>query len=297
MRLFALVCLSALACQSFAGAQEVLTFEVASVKASAPPDANGGVFIGPPRGGPGTSDPERITWSGATLMNMLMAAYEVKRYQVAGPDWLSADEERYRYDIAVKVPAGAAKEQIPAMWRNLLKDRFGINVHTESREFPADELTVAKGGPKFKETTLDPNAPPPPPGPVKLGSDGIPHLERAGMLSMVSPGPNGPILYLVGRATPLGPLTNYLNNQLRHPVTDKTGMTGKYDFVLEHRLDTMGRSISPALAAPAQGDTASEPGTDIGTALEQQLGLKLVKGKAPLPFIVVDHVEKTPTEN
>ncbi len=294
MRLFVLAGLSALACQSFGCAQETLTFEVASVKASAPPDANGAVFVGAPSGGPGTSDPGRITWRGATLMNMLIAAYQVKRYQVAGPDWLRADEESYRYEIAVKVPAGATKEQIPGMRRNFLKDRFGMSAHTELRQFAADELIVAKGGAKFKLTTLDPNAPPPA-GPPKIGPDGLPQFERPGMASIARPGPNGVISYWIARSTPVSSLAAFLTNQLGHPVVDKTGMTGNYDFVLEYRPDMAGRPISPALVA--QGDNVAEPGTDIDTALEQQLGLKLVKGKAPLEFVVVDHIEKTPTGN
>jgi uncharacterized protein (TIGR03435 family) len=80
-------------------------------------------------------------------------------------------------------------------------------------------------------------------------------------------------------------------------TTARTGMTGKYDFVLEYRPETIGRSVAPALAGPTQGDNIADPGTDIGAALEQQLGLKLVKGKAPLQFIVVDRAERTPTAN
>jgi len=294
MRLFVLAGLSALACPSFLCAQETLTFEVASVKASAPPDANGAVFAGAPSGGPGTSDPGQITWRGATFIYMLTDAYQVKRYQVAGPDWLRADEERYRYDIAVKVPAGATKEQIPAMWRNFLKARFGLSAHTEVRQFAADELIVAKGGPKFKTTTLDPNAVLPT-GPPKTGPDGLPQFERPGMASIARPGPDGIINYLVARSAPIGSLTRFLTNQLGHPVIDRTGMTGNYDFVLSYRPDLAGRFISQTLAT--QGDNAAEPGTDIDTALERQLGLKLVKGKAPLEFVVVDHIEKTPTAN
>src|SRR5438445_380299 len=53
-----------------------------------------------PRGGPGTRDPEHLTWSYATLKGLLMKAYDVKAYQVSGPQWLDTE----RYDIAAKVP-------------------------------------------------------------------------------------------------------------------------------------------------------------------------------------------------
>src|SRR5690348_610778 len=125
MRSLAIASCFALACSSFAQ-----SFEVASVKLAPPPDAKGGVFIGAARGGPGTKDPGQITWNGATLTNLLIAAYEVKRYQIKGPDWLATE----RYDIIAKVPAGATKEQIPAMWQRLLQERFGMQARRESKE-------------------------------------------------------------------------------------------------------------------------------------------------------------------
>jgi hypothetical protein len=90
--------LAAFACAlAFGQVTESLTFEVASVK-PAPVPQGARVFFGPPRGGPGTPDPGRITWSYATLKNMLMTAYDVKAYQVSGPAWLGSE----RYDIAAR---------------------------------------------------------------------------------------------------------------------------------------------------------------------------------------------------
>src|SRR6266700_4992875 len=90
-----------------AQAADDLTFEVASVKVSPPVLSNERVFFGPPRGGPGTPDPAQITWSYATLSNLLITAYDVKAYQISGPEWVATQ----RYDVIVKVPAGATKEQ------------------------------------------------------------------------------------------------------------------------------------------------------------------------------------------
>ncbi len=92
----------------FGQTADSLTFEVASVKRTPPPEPNARVFFGPPRGGPGTSDPGQITWTNAALRNILMTAYDVQTYQVTAPDWMNTE----RYDIVAKVPAGATKAQV-----------------------------------------------------------------------------------------------------------------------------------------------------------------------------------------
>src|SRR5271163_1316194 len=94
------------------------TFEVASVKTAVVPER--GAYFGPARGGPGTSDPEQITWSFATLMDMLMTAYDVKFFQISGPTWISSE----RYNVIAKVPEKSTKEQVNVMWQNLLAERF-----------------------------------------------------------------------------------------------------------------------------------------------------------------------------
>src|SRR5580704_13394802 len=106
------------------------TFEVASVKVSPPPSPGTPVFFGPARGGPGTPDPGQITWTNATLKGVLTIAYDVKDYQISGPGWLDTE----RYDILVKVPAGATKEQVYVMWQSLLAERFGLMLHHAPKE-------------------------------------------------------------------------------------------------------------------------------------------------------------------
>ena len=162
-----------------------LTFEEATVKPSAPVPKQGGVYFGPPIGGPGTPDPGHITWSYATMRNLLMTAYDVDAYQVSGPTWLGSE----RYDIVAKVPPGATKEQVNVMWRNLLAERFGVTLHHESKEFQVEELVVAKGGSKLKATAEDLTAPLPP-GPPKLVNG---ELSGPGMIHVIAAfGPNGP---------------------------------------------------------------------------------------------------------
>jgi len=127
-------------------------FDVASIKPTPSPDFSGGrvsFSFGPATGGPGTADPTHITWTGATLRSVILAAFEIRAYQLMG----YPASESGRYDFAVGVPEGATKAQVNLMWQKLLADRFGLVVHHESREFQVDELVVAKGGHKLKETT------------------------------------------------------------------------------------------------------------------------------------------------
>lgn len=293
---------------AFGQAAENLTFEVASVKPAPPPDSSGRMFMGS-RGGPGTPDPGQITWTNATLKFLLMGAYDVKQYQVTGPPWLDTE----RYNIVAKVPEGATKEQVNVMWQNLLKERFGVVLHHESKEFQVRELVVAKGGSKLKETTLDPNAPPlsppngpppGPPGPLKMDKNGVPEMDRPGLMMMVQPNAagGGPVGRVVARAQPISGLAGMLGNQLNGPVLDKTGLTGKYDFNLEYTPDLSRMPPPPpGMAAPGQAPNASteasEPGSNLAAAIEQQLGLRLVSNKAKLDVVVVDKAEKTPTDN
>lgn len=275
---------------AFAQATERLTFEVASVKPSTPGWEKGGVYFGPPRGGPGTPDPGQITWTYATFKSLLMTAYDVKSYQLSGPAWLDTE----RYDIAAKVPADATREQVNVMWQNLLAERFGVTVHHESREFQVEELVVARGGSKLKETTVDPTAPLPP-GPPRQDKNG--GLISPGMVTTIFPGPNRASFRTVARAQPLSQLTAMLGNQIRRPVLDKTGLSGKYDFNLEYTLDLGGLGLPVPPPGQAGPDHDSEPGPDLAAAVQQQLGLRLVASKAKLDVLVIDKAERAPTDN
>lgn len=309
----ALVC-AALAC-AVANAADGPTFEVASIKPAAPQQIFGGdrVVVRFGRGGgPGTADPGRITWENASLMDILVEAWDVKRFQVTGPDWLGTE----RFDIVAKVPAGAAKEQVRVMWQNLLAERWNLSLHRASRVFEVDELVAAKGGPKLKTTDLDPSTPEaqppdgPPAVPPKLDKSGIPELHAPGLFMMATMGPNGPNARMIGKAQTMAQLANRLGDQLNRAVVDKTGLTGKYDFVVEFAPDPdsfpggPGRGRGPGgplPGAPSDGPQfpgANDPsGLTLIGALQKQLGLRLLSTKAPLDILVVDRANKVPTEN
>jgi uncharacterized protein (TIGR03435 family) len=86
-----------------------------------------------------------------------------------------------------------------------------------------------------------------------------------------------------------------LGNQMKRPVLDKTGLTGNYDFSLDFMPDVGGVPLAPSAAGP--NDSASEPGSSLAAAVQQQLGLRLVASKAKLDVVVLDKVERMPTEN
>src|SRR5262249_29389035 len=110
-------------------AQESWQFEVASAK-PAPASTverrgSGSCQNGP---GPGTADPGLLTCTGVSLKLLIFFAYSVQPYQVAGPDWIDSTY----YDLAAKVPQGATREQMKAMLRNLLKERFHLELSRET---------------------------------------------------------------------------------------------------------------------------------------------------------------------
>ena len=102
-------------------------------------------------------DAGRVDIGSVSLRDLVMTAYEVKPFQISGPDWMTAQ----RFDVLAKMPDGATKEQVPAMLRGLLEERFKLVVHRDNREQPVYSLEVAKGGPKFKEAPPESTAPKP----------------------------------------------------------------------------------------------------------------------------------------
>jgi uncharacterized protein (TIGR03435 family) len=323
----------ALAAIAFAQApapDKSLTFEVASIKpAQLPtPDGQGRIMMRGPSGGPGTKDPGRISYPYMTLKQVMMIAYDVKNYQINGPQWLDSE----RFDITATMPPDTNKEQFHIMLQNLLIDRFKMAVHREKKELPMYSLVVNKGGPKMKESAPttpapDSDGPPPPPpplppGPPKIGPDGFPVLPnlnagRPGMFMMMMPGR----ARLTASQQTMQDLANRLTGQLNRPVTDNTGLTAKYDFVLTYAPDpnegpgrggpglgglmvAVGRGPAPgAGAGPSPGSPDStfipegETPQPLFGAVQSQLGLKLEPKKGDVEIVVIDKMEKTPTEN
>jgi uncharacterized protein (TIGR03435 family) len=206
-----------------------------------------------------------------------------------GPAWVNSD----RYQITATADGNQPVEMVRGpMLQALLEDRFRLKIHTETREIPVYALTVAKGGPRLnpsKEGSCTPvdrtklPSLPPAPGQKYCGWIG---RWRGSNLTVDAPG------------TSLGEFSKMLENVFHHPVIDKTGIAGLFDFHLEFVVDAaLGMTSPPPL--PLNGDPAAappEPGPSIFTAL-QELGLKIDESaKGPGQFLVIDSVER-PSEN
>lgn len=115
-------------------------FEVASVRLAGPPQSRSDVDQRG-SGGPGTSNPGRMTWRLVGVFQLLIRAYRVNLWQIQGlPDWTMSTA----YDIVAKVPPGTTIEQSNLMLQNLLIERFGLVAHIETKPGEVYELTVAK---------------------------------------------------------------------------------------------------------------------------------------------------------
>jgi uncharacterized protein (TIGR03435 family) len=254
-------------------------FEAASIKPAIPLGPLGMRFV--INGGPGTSDPGLYRCQNCSLYLIVLAAYEIRiPVQFSGPAWL----ENVRFDVSAKVPDGATKDEFRLMLQDLLAQRFKLAVHREKREMPAYELEVAKNGPKFKasvpnETPENDDAPEEN-GKLKRDRDGYPILRRGVTMAAV-PGH----ARLRSDNQSMEWLAEMLSGQTGKPVVDGTGLKGRYDFVLSWVTQE-----TPAAATDPDGP-------DLPSAVQLQLGLKLEEKKRPIQMLVVDHIEKVPTEN
>ena len=238
-------------------------FDVASVKASQPgqPGQPG------PGGGRGRRDniqvsPGTVTMRNVSLKSSIRWAWHVSEFQVSGPDWLDSE----RYEIAGKAPGPATEEQLRLMMQTLLRERFKLALHRQTKELSAYVLVVGKNGPKVQETKTE-------------GEASIDINQRQLSVNV--------------QRAPVSQLIDMMSNLLRAPVIDMTGLTGRYDLTLNVAkyagdLAARGQSID---SAPA------DPLALISMILQDELGLKLEARKMPLNLVIVDSAEKVPVEN
>jgi uncharacterized protein (TIGR03435 family) len=228
------------------------------------------------KGGPGTNDPTRMTFTNYSITNMLVLAYSIKYYQLTAPAWMN--EKEARYNIEARVRPGATKEQANEMIKNLLADRFKLVLRRATKEMPVHLITIAKGGPKLKESADDPQTP-----------------VRIGAVVMVAAGTHR----IVASGKTIDDLAAQLSepNIRLGPVLDKTGLTEKYDFTLEFALsdeEISGLRANPNLRTQPP-DLPQAP--ELKKAMEEQLGLTIQATKGPVEIFTVESVSKSPTEN
>ena len=293
---------------------QTATFEVASVKPAAPLDRSqilsGQMHVGM------KIDAARVDIGFMSLAELIRVAYRVKPYQISGPDWMASE----RFDVLAKLPEGASREQVPEMLQALLAERFKLTVHRESKEHAVYALVVGKNGPKLKESPPDADAPAGG-GTPAAADDANPQVRVSGRgentqvsisggqigTAHMSMGPGG-TMHLEAPKMNMAAFADTLSRFFDRPVVDLTELKGTYQVALDLSMEDLRNAArSAGLMGLGMGggrdgarppsDAASDPGGLSIFAAVQQLGLKLEPRKTPLDLIVIDHLEKTPTEN
>lgn len=268
-----------------------LKFEVASVRPSPPADGRGRAFrnSGIP-GSKNNTDPGRFV-AQTSLGSLLLMAYHLQSYQLSGAD----DLYLVPLDVQAKMPVDTTLPEFEVMLQNLLAERFALKAHWGAREMTLYELTVAKGGPKMKAAAPDSPAlagvskqdKPAPFSGIQFGPDGYP----------APPPGNGRWMAMArdraalrGHNETAADMAQEFAPQVGGPVTDATGLNGRYDYTVFWSTAATGNGLTANAAADPDGPSLFE-------AIEQQLGLKLEKKKGTVKMLFIDHIEKTPTEN
>jgi uncharacterized protein (TIGR03435 family) len=264
-----------------AQADPSLRFEVAAVRRVEIPSDGRGVPVFPPIGGIGTSDPRHISYHGAQMVPLIAETFGVRGDQITAPASIHKD----RYDIVANIPEGATKEQFNVMMGNLLRDRFHLRFHIESKVIPVYALRVGKNGPKFKETARRAGGPATPSrGGRGFDALGFPILppDYTGVMGMPRPGE----MFWAAQDVPMAQLAQLIESPVvGRPIVDETGLTGHYDFKIHyHWRDTRPEPIP-------------DPAPSVFTAVQEQLGLKLEPSAAPFNHLTIDSIDREPTDN
>ena len=248
---------------AFAQAQN--TFEIASIKENVSGD-------GPsdPRVSPG-----RFSWVNATLRQLIQTAYDVRPYQLfALPDWA----QDTRFDVNATATSTTSRQQMNSMLQVLLVDRFGLTVHRDRRELPVYALVLARRdgrlGPGIQPSTLDCDA-----------INAKPLVSEAAQADASRCNPQMGLTRLKFSGFAMAGLAEGLKRIFDRPVVDKTGLSGTFDIELSWTPDT---TLLPT-GVPAPPPTTSAP-PSIFTAVEEQLGLRLVSDRAEIDILVIDRI-------
>ena len=208
--------------------------------------------------------PGGLTGQNASVASYIRSAWKLKGdYELFVPPNLKAEADS-RYAIVAKTDGTASRDQLMLMLQTLLMDRFHLAVHYEKRVLPVFAMTVSKDGPK----QLRPATP-----------DAVPDM------SIDSAHPEGG-QHWVFHNLPVSAVMGIMTNGLSRPLIDLTGMERKFDY--DFILPTWNR---------ADGALGDHVVSDVFPELQRQLGLKIQAQTAPVDVLVVDHLDKAPTEN
>jgi len=218
------------------------------------------------------------------------------------PGWLSSD----LYSIEARADGAPGQPaMLGPMMQALLEDRFHLKLHRETRSGAAYELTVAKGGSKLALNKGVCSVDVPPAAAPRDPATGrpMPGFSSGRVSPPTQPGvpcrlklnlKNGPNQLFVASAISIDDFCSYLSRATGRTIVNATALEGEFDMRLEFLPDHT-TPAPPAVDQPA-GPADIQLGASLFTAVEQQLGLKLVPVKGTRQVIVIDHVEK-PTGN
>lgn len=273
--------------------QDRKQFEVVSIRESRTPGASSSNFPLDPTARY-NYDGNLLRAHNIPLLQLLVFAYAKNMYQIIDlrrqlPSWARDT----RFDVEARTEGSPSKDDMRAMVRSLLEDRFQLKLHTETQQTSVLRLEVAhpgKLGPNIRpfSTSEPPCAELPPYGnmTVALTPDGFP--AYCGTMVWIPGTPTGEMRVggrrLTSKDIALG--VGAAADFTQSPVVDATGLTGTYDLLLDY---------APVTSDPSR--SADIPnGIPLEIALRKQLGLKFEPGKGPVEVYVIDHVSK-PSEN
>jgi uncharacterized protein (TIGR03435 family) len=255
----------------------------------------------------------------ADYINMSLRLLVAEAYQVS-PDVMDCPECPHEiFDIIAKMPAGSRKEDAPLMLQSLLADRFKLVVHREPVEETIVALVVGKDGPNLRES---PSAAPldfghsegePPDNAAQAGAKKKVGSSASAMMRMgaaglrFTPDPANSSVHLEASSVTMADLAHilmwaHIGDGRR--VVDMTGLKESYEIVLDIPTALIGgmagdaeASVSSDRSQPLPAEAAADPGSGRVMRSITSFGLELRKMKAPVEHLVVDHVERKPTEN
>ncbi len=244
--------------------------------------------------GAGVQITQRLArFASLSMKDYLGIAYGVRMHQIVGPDWLGTA----RFEIAATMAETAPPNSIPAMLQALLEERFKLRVHREPRDYPVYALEVATGGLKLVQSDE---------APLPAGAFTVSSSTTAGVTS-VDLG-NGASMTLgnnrfEAKRVTMAMLADTLSRFVDRPVVNMSNVEGRHDVAFELQpVDFVAMAVRSSIASgvplPPQAQQvldASSPAA-VGDALKAS-GLSLNPRRAPVEMLIVDSIERTPTDN
>src|SRR5688572_9061507 len=254
--------------------------------------------------------PGRLDIVNTPLRSLVAMAFRIKEgRRLSVPDWLSAT----RFDIQATFPASIGRAQVPDMLRALLAERFGLVARVEQRLEDGYEFVVGKDGIRMRKVeavdeiakdfgsrdatdrvteTLD--------GPVRMMMVplGLRTVTSTSLYS-TSTAAGGTVHVDATRITMAEFAENILAPNVDRPVIDKTGLDSVYEFkvVLDSNASAIRGLRSIGITTTVQGNPIGQlTGVSTFKAVES-LGLRLEERRVPADFVVVEQIERTPTQN